>query len=336
MGEGTSHITSFKLLNFKRFKSFEMNNLSQFNLIVGDNNVGKTSLLESLLVCSPARIFVNRLLVALSYRKFKGGLRYGDLSSYEHKTGEENLNSLIVFDSGYEDESKSVSILFDRREQYVKISDNGNPISYGILEPATPDFRVSSPFIPFYKGHDRDLTNFYKEIQKSRSAKANFIKALKIIIPDILNIELSVDHSDNYLIIYQEHLDASIPLAFFGDGALKIFRLLAEIIINRGNRLMIDEIDTGIHFSRFKDFWRTILKTANDNDVQLFMTTHNEECIKYFVEVLSEPEMIDYQRNARGISLIELPDKSVKAYTYPFDHLEANISMGNDVRGGIR
>ncbi len=40
------HLTYFKVENFK---SFEMNNIGQFNLLLGDNNVGKTSVLEALL-----------------------------------------------------------------------------------------------------------------------------------------------------------------------------------------------------------------------------------------------------------------------------------------------
>ena len=45
----TKHLSYFKVENFKRFDSLEVNDIGQFNLIVGDNNVGKTSLLEALL-----------------------------------------------------------------------------------------------------------------------------------------------------------------------------------------------------------------------------------------------------------------------------------------------
>jgi len=41
-------IVSFNVKNFKRFKFFEVKDIGQFNLIVGDNNVGKTSFLEAL------------------------------------------------------------------------------------------------------------------------------------------------------------------------------------------------------------------------------------------------------------------------------------------------
>ena len=46
---GNNHLTSFKIENFKKFDSLEVKNIGQFNLIVGDNNVGKTCLLEALL-----------------------------------------------------------------------------------------------------------------------------------------------------------------------------------------------------------------------------------------------------------------------------------------------
>ena len=46
---GENHLTYFKIENFKRFDSFEMENIGQYNLVVGDNNVGKTSVLEGLL-----------------------------------------------------------------------------------------------------------------------------------------------------------------------------------------------------------------------------------------------------------------------------------------------
>src|SRR5690606_13794786 len=45
----TNHLTYFKVENFKKFDSLEVKDIGQFNLIVGDNNVGKTCFLEALL-----------------------------------------------------------------------------------------------------------------------------------------------------------------------------------------------------------------------------------------------------------------------------------------------
>ncbi|WP_025683232.1 AAA family ATPase [Paenibacillus maysiensis] len=53
-----NHINDLYIGNFRGIKGLELKNLSQFNLLVGKNNVGKTSILESIeLITSPGDIF---------------------------------------------------------------------------------------------------------------------------------------------------------------------------------------------------------------------------------------------------------------------------------------
>jgi AAA15 family ATPase/GTPase len=335
MGNTGKHLTYFKVDNFKRFESFEMKDLGQFNLIVGDNNVGKTSVLEALLICDDSLTYLNRLLVALSYRKIKDNMRYGDLEFYSNKKVDK-LKYSISFNLTFADGNQQVALL-----ELVKangtISTKGfstGPHGHYFQDPVGVNMSLNTPFIPFYKGHDSDLTNFYSRLQENKSLKRNFIQSLNTIVPDLEDIELSSPYPDSRpnLIVYQKHSDTSLPLAMFGDGTLKLFRLLAEIVLNKEGRLMIDEIDTGIYFGRFKEFWKVILKTAKDNSVQLFMTTHNEECIKYFKDVLEEdlPEM---QKDVRNITLVEnVKTKIVTAHTYDFEQLEHALSIGNEIR----
>jgi AAA15 family ATPase/GTPase len=343
MGDTSKHLTYFKVENFKRFESFEMNDLGQFNLIVGDNNVGKTSLLEALLFDRDNWSLLNNLFRALQFRKIKNQLVLGDIEFFVNK--ELSLNEMkptfrfLWDEKGGNHGSDFVAVSLDKKLQRIFFDSNS-------IESLRGDFYLNQnfdynpnlnfPFVPFYRGHDNDLIKFYSRLQQNRSMKKSFIKGLKTISPLVEEIEQTGLDSAPHLIVYQEGMNSSIPLALFGDGMLKLFRLLAEIILNKGGRLMIDEVDAGIHFSRFKEFWKAILRTAKDNDVQLFMTTHNEECIKYFIEALNENESGSYKIDARSISLAQLPDKSVKAYTYTFDQLEANIIQGNEVRGGAR
>lgn len=42
--------TSFKISNFRGFRQLELNDLGRINLITGKNNVGKTSLLEQIIL----------------------------------------------------------------------------------------------------------------------------------------------------------------------------------------------------------------------------------------------------------------------------------------------
>ena len=64
----TKHLKYFKVENFKCFDSFEMDNIGQFNLIVGDNNVGKTSVLEALLVREKLSETIGAFIASIAYR----------------------------------------------------------------------------------------------------------------------------------------------------------------------------------------------------------------------------------------------------------------------------
>jgi AAA15 family ATPase/GTPase len=56
-----NHLTYFKIENFKKFDSLEVNDIGQFNLIVGDNNVGKTCLLEAMVLDTDPKTMISYL-----------------------------------------------------------------------------------------------------------------------------------------------------------------------------------------------------------------------------------------------------------------------------------
>lgn len=343
MGDTSRHLTYFKVENFKRFESFEMKDLGQFNLIVGDNNVGKTSVLEALLVDENEMVFFNSLAEALYFRKIKSTYTIEDVKLYANYATSNNrlFDYSIDYEWSNDNGHTKLSVNINERNRTIYFRHDGvlklvpgNREQYNFSEPIQR-YNLPFNFIPFYKGHDADLATFYSKLQLNRSLKKSFIKSLNSLIPKLEDIELSIPYPDStpYLIVYQNEMDSAIPLALFGDGTIKLFRLLAEIILNKGGRLMIDEVDTGIYFKRFKEFWKVILLTARENDVQLFMTTHNEECIRYFKEVLEE-ELPELQKDVRNITLVEnSKTKEVTAHTFDYDQFEHAINVGNEIRG---
>jgi AAA15 family ATPase/GTPase len=332
MSDTSRHLTYFKVENFKRFESFEMKDLGQFNLIVGDNNVGKTSVLEALLVDDSNGVAcISNFARALSNHNFIGNPTFRELSYFKNQ---ENDNPIIKFILNTPKEQREIHFLFDlpnHRFKILGILDTTIDYFYNDSLFSSVDFKI--PLIPFDRSHQSDLVNYYAtSIQTQPKQKNRIFDSLKILIPDIQYIEPSKLSDSSFLIVTQGSRNSTLPLALYGDGTVKLFRFLLEILVNKGKRLMIDEVDAGIHYSRFKEFWKVILTAAKENDVQLFMTTHSKECMQYFVEALSEPGMADMQRDARSIALVELPDKSIKSYSYPFEHLEANLALGSEVR----
>jgi AAA15 family ATPase/GTPase len=191
-------------------------------------------------------------------------------------------------------------------------------------------------FIPFGNSYSDFITNFYGSyLGKDKVAKARFFESLNSLFPEIERLEPSPGYYANSLALDVERKNErySVPLAFYGEGLIKLVNVLAVISFFEGKRVMIDEIDTGIHHSRMKDFWKTILLAAKESDVQLFATTHNLECIRYFKEALEEVELVHLQKAARSITLVEnSKTKDITAHTFSFEALEHSIDAGNEIR----
>jgi AAA15 family ATPase/GTPase len=331
------HIQTIRLTNFKRFENLEVKELGQFNLIVGDNNVGKTSLLEACLVNDDLQTTLSRFTDLLRSKKFKENLHYGDLNFFRNVSRFKSEDGVVVEIS----EEGSIKSFYFRFEDII----NKFQLEFDINHSQTERFIVNEhyysilnfskkdkPLISISEGHDFDFASYYSPIQQNKKLKTALIENLKCIIPDIENIELTVHTGEkqSFLIVSTKTKDETLPLAFYGDGTLKLFRILSKITRFAGQRLMIDEIDAGIHYTRYKTFWKVILKAAKDNNVQLFMTTHNEECIKYYREAIEE---LKFEADARVVALAEnVKTKEVYSTTFNFKQFEEVVDAGNDIR----
>jgi predicted ATP-dependent endonuclease of OLD family len=63
-----------------------------------------------------------------------------------------------------------------------------------------------------------------------------------------------------------------------GDGIWRILGIALATICAEGGVLLIDEIDTGLHFTALSKMWEMIWETAIRLNVQVFATTHNSDC----------------------------------------------------------
>ncbi|SHO81254.1 hypothetical protein MNB_SV-15-1289 [hydrothermal vent metagenome] len=344
------HFYNISIKNFRQFKSIELENIGQFNLILGDNNVGKTSLLEALLFSSDKDLYFKNLIFAYSSRvnllNFKNPNDFildiinnnSDSKEIEFKLKENRDEQIYKLKIPTQDEVRNKYNIQDDidLDKYICIvlDDNIcdiNTISL-ILDKIKPIDLIQTQYIPYGKGFDRDLVKVYAEnIDRSRTKRKDFLESMKIFIPKIDRITTDTDEGK----IYIEEIDSysDVPLHQYGEGAKKLFRILVQITLQKGNKLLIDEIDAGIHYSHFNEFWKVVLKVAKLNDVQIFATTHNMECIGYFKEVLEEEEMKVYQELSRTITLEKVFDNNIKVYTRTFEEFEYEIDNNLEIRG---
>lgn len=333
-----SHLQSFEVEGFKRFSSLKVDNIGQFNLIVGDNNSGKTTLLESLLIDKDPGKFIQSLADIMYHVKKFTSLNDNSFAYYFSDTFDKYPYKikfkLIHADNDFE--------LF----QFSKINDQQIIFSYAknnelekdiagnqlnINENENKTFNFNSPYIPFGSLYSHELTKQYSNnIQLFVDKKEKLLESLSYIIQNIKNIEVSASYSHNaILLISEKNKNRLSPLATYGDGTVKLFRILLSLFSNDNyNRLMIDEVDAGVHFSRLKDFIKSLLLVASQQGKQIFATTHSKECIEYFKEALKETGL---EKEGRIIRLAETKS-GIKAYTMEFDEFENALMAESEIR----
>ena len=74
-------------------------------------------------------------------------------------------------------------------------------------------------------------------------------------------------------------------LKMVGDGVNRLLSILLTIMRNPGPNavLLIDEIETGFHYSVYGRLWEAVMNTARENRCQVIATTHSYECNDVFV-----------------------------------------------------
>jgi hypothetical protein len=79
-----------------------------------------------------------------------------------------------------------------------------------------------------------------------------------------------------------------VPLGSFGDGVRRLMTLALALARVRGGTLLVDEIDTGLHYSVMTDMWRLLVHRAGQTGVQVFATTHSWDCIEGLAQLCQE------------------------------------------------
>ena len=80
--------------------------------------------------------------------------------------------------------------------------------------------------------------------------------------------------------------------------------------------LLLDEAENGIHHSRQADFWKMVLQTAQQHNVQVLATTHSWDCVVGFARALNqleEPEgtLIRLERIGERMRAVEYSRKNL-------------------------
>lgn len=122
--------------------------------------------------------------------------------------------------------------------------------------------------------------------------------ALRLIEPDFEN--LTFVRADNYpassmrssssrtAVLKIKGVERPLPLNSMGDGMLRVLQLALKLFAAKGGFLLIDEFENGLHYSVQENVWKLLFEIAEQQNIQIFATTHSWDCIESFTKVAVE------------------------------------------------
>ncbi|WP_353259055.1 AAA family ATPase [Prochlorothrix hollandica] len=310
-------LRSLKIENFRCFQNFELQELGQVNLLVGTNNSGKTSVLDAVKILMSSfdletlkQVMAGRgeyVWDAGSKREFDiRHLFYGHTLQINHKlliTSDNGTDSGFIelfieeidlkqgnrFENPEDFKELALMIKRSNQNESLKLSlsaKQGLAYLYPSVRSARRDFRdpesnakvqyvTSSALTP------QTMISLFDQLILTPEEDL-VIESLRTIEPTIKRIAPSPDGSRfgdrcGFWVQFSGH-DQRVPIGSLGDGIWRMLGLTLALVNARGGILLIDEIDTGLHFTVMADLWKLIWETAKRLDVQVFATTHNSDC----------------------------------------------------------
>lgn len=304
---------SLEIRQFRAFDFLKIEQLGHVNLILGKNNVGKSTLLEALYlhanIGSPLAmrtILDNRnepystdyteFEVLPVWNLFHGypfthtireSIQIGRFgapdsaltisSSWEHPDDEGSDESIAVpeFIIKYGAVRKTVTLdkPFDEALYFWNLPHHMKQEE----ELATPCvFVMPNGF------NGNDLQGLWEKIALT-DEKKDVLAALNIIDSRIEDFAIiSPKDEQPYCRLRLRNHSIPIPSKMLGDGINRLIGLSMALVCSKDGILLVDEIENGIHWSVLPDVWKFIVKVAKRLNVQVFATTHSNDCLRAF------------------------------------------------------
>ncbi|MGL2633142.1 AAA family ATPase [Helicobacter pylori] len=371
-------IQSVRIKNFKTFKDTQIDGFTQLNIITGQNNAGKSNLLEALyyLVGKSMHPCTNVLEIYDNIRKEPLTSESKSLMFYGLDT-EKKIQITTTLDNN---QTLDLQIKFIANEKQKVIESQIIPTVEHAQEFSRLNFTLKKnnkeiyndhlnitkipnfPPIPNQSGYNRQFKNFepsqLQELLPFESTaiitpsdvvyrQAHMIQAVsKICSNNQLEKELNerlnqFDKSiqairfsaNNQLKLKVKNIKEKVPLSVFGDGLKKYLHIVSAFMADNAKTIYIDEVENGLHFSRMKLLLRCVIDFINDNkdgNLQVFMTTHNQEFIEILDQVIREKDFAHQTK----LFCLEQYNGSIVAEPYYGENLSLYFKNSANLFGG--
>lgn len=350
-------IRTMDIRHFKCFKHLNIEDCGLVNIIVGENGVGKTSVLEAIFAALNAGTDL-----AMRYRQqrglegnFAGSPKAIEDAIFADLFYQKDMSKGVAIDlSGDGPEARSLfisrthggSLLFPllaidqsvqvpggqllfqwkdalghTRQANFQVGPNGS-VGFGSTGEDLPDF--------FYFASNQPVGSLetaaqFSELSRARRAK-QFVEAFTKEYPWIEDLNIEVVGGAPVLHAAVKGVSEKIPVANVSGAISRIISVLLAISAHPKGVVLVDELENGLYYKHYTSVWRTVLSFCRANGTQLFTTTHSLEWLAALAEA-DDSDLSDVRlwRIERG------PEEPV-IRTFSGRQLRAGVEIGGELR----
>ena len=340
------HLPSLSIRNYRRLDGLDIDRLGHVNLIVGPNNIGKSSLLEAVLLWGTRRHFLTIWDILRSRQECN--VDFPDLFETAPFLG---LHHLFTGYPELSGETPPITISTSENKQSVLLQLATAPREAAKLAPGplvTFDFNNDPKqpcglliggsleiarngeiqFVhylehkclylsPGMNGSTRVPASKLWEQIDIAGRETEVIDSLRLIESGIEKV-FFIGSNPPRIPVCRIKGQRPVPLHNLGDGVSRLFELILGIVNVAGGICLIDEFENGLHWSVQEQVWDVVFQTAKNLDVQIFAATHSLDTVRAFQTIALKQDDESFG------AIIQLKERNGKTVAKPI--------FGEDIR----
>ncbi len=322
------HIQHLDIEAYRGIQNLKLKNLNHINILTGDNNSGKTSVLEVLSgMRDPYSILAWTGMILNRVSMARKKLFYQELYNLFPVDAEEKVIGYKFKDN--KDVTTKITLKAEIDEMQIpeqEMLQINHLMRTGNVKEADELIDTKYMKLTTYanekKTGEEVLYDFQNHIPYVVEEKNIFLRTMYVSPVDHTKGKLSLDHILSDSEMYEEMLSVlrafdeniiginaiaaddhassaeymiltkdhkkALPLNVFGDGMKKAILLLSAVVKAKDGILLLDEFETAIHTSAMDSIFSWILKSAKRLNVQVFLTSHSKEAIEKVLKCSKE------------------------------------------------
>ena len=371
-------INDFGIANFRSLRDLKIEEPRLLNILIGRNDVGKTSVLEAIFLVTgidvielPIQIQNLRGLLVSDFRDL--AYLFNNLNTERSIVltaaleNPEESRTLTISASGHSTEHVPVTQRIEKRgtrnhSEYE--SDNSGAVLKTSVHKAHSlhyDAKISrgrnaAPFdfggrINVRSAENIETSKWGLDNNSDFTLPAALLRPrtnyTSSLIADVIvnkeaddlvkilrdtNFNISSLAVKDHTVFVDCGLERMMPINMFGDGLVRAIGILAHCIRGQIRVLLIDEIESGLHYTTMTVFLSILIKLAERAGVQIFATTHSIDVLRSIQHLLSDDKSVEFRDKVVCYSLAKGADESISSFPYRYEEFDHCIQNRIEIR----